>query len=103
MTKITTGLNLLTLTFCSAVMIFIILRLRKSQQDFSNLKQNELATRMTAQDVDEMVQSQIKILTNRLTQLEKVQMINQSVEQKQESLSLKQTTLETQTKDKVTA
>lgn len=74
---LSTGINLLALSFCSAVMIFIILRLRKSQQDLLSLRQKELATRVTTKDVDDIVQGMIQELANRVSAVEKLQSIRQ--------------------------
>ena len=55
MSKLAIGINMLLVSVVSGVLLYIIYQNRNTRSDVSTLMETELATRMTEEDVEEIV------------------------------------------------
>jgi len=73
MSKIATGLNLLMLSVTSGVLLYIIYQNRISGRRIDSLRETELATRITAEDVEEIVQMRVEAMVESLKKQRQMQ------------------------------
>ena len=55
MSKLAIGINMLLVSVVSGVLLYIIYQNRNTRSDVSTLMETELATRMTEEDVEEII------------------------------------------------